>query len=194
MGVALEAFPSVTSLVMWVLERRFELISWYEKLGFEKSDEPRVPFPTGQGFGQPRAEALQEYGGELRFLILRKPLRRTALVSGHKWDPENYDWQQDDRGVAFAPSADRNKEEICGIFSSHFAADATVLEVGSGTGQHLEQFALHAPNCNFLPSEISAKGRDAIRTRCAALSNVKPPLALDLRKPEEAMKEVEGAQ
>ena len=82
----------------------------------------------------------------------------------------------------FSPSAERNKAPISAVLSQVLPERGVVLEVGSGTGQHVVEFARVTPNLIWQPSERDA---DCLRSICAwvsveALSNVRPPLHLDV--------------
>ena len=58
----------------------------------------------------------------------------------------------------------------------------TVLEVGSGSGQHVVAFAAALPGLRWLPSDPDPAARRSIAawTRHAGLANVEPPRDLDL--------------
>jgi hypothetical protein len=82
----------------------------------------------------------------------------------------------------FSPSAERNKAPISAVLSQVLPEYGVVLEVGSGTGQHVVEFARVTPNLIWQPGERDA---DCLRSICAwvsveALSNVRPPLHLDV--------------
>jgi SAM-dependent methyltransferase len=57
-----------------------------------------------------------------------------------------------------------------------------VLEVASGTGQHVVHFARAMPGLTWLPSDPEAPHREAIQARIAAagLGNIASPLRLDV--------------
>jgi tRNA G46 methylase TrmB len=82
----------------------------------------------------------------------------------------------------FSPSAERNKGPISGVLSQVLPDRAVVLEVGSGTGQHVVQFARAMPNLIWQPSERDADCLRSIRAWLSvkAVSNVRPPLHLDV--------------
>jgi hypothetical protein len=82
----------------------------------------------------------------------------------------------------FSPSAERNKVPIGDVLSRVLPEHGVVLEVGSGTGQHVVQFARAMPNLIWQPSERDA---DCLRSILPWLSaeefpNVRPPLHLDV--------------
>ena len=85
-----------------------------------------------------------------------------------------------------SPAAERNKQPILEVLQRVLPAAGIVLEVASGTGQHVVHFAQSLPKLSWQPSEPDGRLRAAIAARIAdaALANVRPPLALDvLEKP-----------
>ncbi len=59
---------------LWMLARRAELKAFYERRGYREVPGATLPFPRGQGCGEPRPEAEQEYGGNVHFVLLEKRL------------------------------------------------------------------------------------------------------------------------
>jgi SAM-dependent methyltransferase len=60
-----------------------------------------------------------------------------------------------------------------------------VVEVGSGTGQHVVHFATHTPGITWWPSDLNEnhlKSIEAWRAH-AGLPNIRPPLRIDLTDP-----------
>ena len=57
-----------------------------------------------------------------------------------------------------------------------------VVEVGSGTGQHVTEFARHTPDITWWPSDLNANHLKSIAawTAYAGLANVRSPLRIDL--------------
>jgi SAM-dependent methyltransferase len=83
-----------------------------------------------------------------------------------------------------APSAERNKQPILEVLTRVLPARGNVLEIGSGTGQHVAHFAKALPGLVFQPGEMD-EGRHAsiaAWVRHEKLANVKPPLAFDLAR------------
>jgi hypothetical protein len=82
----------------------------------------------------------------------------------------------------FSPSGERNKGPISEVLSQVLPDRGVVLEVGSGTGQHVVQFARAMPNLIWQPSERDADCLRSIRAWLSveAVSNVRPPLDLDV--------------
>jgi SAM-dependent methyltransferase len=83
-----------------------------------------------------------------------------------------------------APSAERNKEPILDVLRRVLPARGLVLEIGSGTGQHVAHFAKALPALTFQPSEMDVARHPSISAWVAAagLQNVLPPLAFDVAK------------
>lgn len=81
----------------------------------------------------------------------------------------------------FSPACERNREPILAVLRERFAASRTVLEVGSGTGQHAVHFAAAMPWLTWQCSDV-AENLPGIRAWLddAALPNTPTPLALDV--------------
>lgn len=79
-------------------------------------------------------------------------------------------------------AAERNKGPILEIISKEFASSRTVLEIGSGSGQHAVHFAARLPGLSWQPSE-AGEVLPTLRERIhhAALPNLHPALELDVR-------------
>jgi hypothetical protein len=84
-----------------------------------------------------------------------------------------------------APAAERNKQPILTVLEGALPARGTVLEIASGTGQHVCFFARALPGIRWQPSEPDAASREAMarRIRESALTNVAEPVALDVCQP-----------
>jgi SAM-dependent methyltransferase len=80
------------------------------------------------------------------------------------------------------PSGERNKRPILEVLRRVLPPTGTVLEIASGTGQHVVHFARALPELIWQPSEADEQLCDAIRERlrAAALPNVREPLLLDV--------------
>ena len=78
-----------------------------------------------------------------------------------------------------APSAARNRDPILHALRPHLPASGTVLEVASGTGEHVAYFAAALPALLWQPSDPASERRASIGSWTAGLPNVLPPLALD---------------
>jgi len=82
----------------------------------------------------------------------------------------------------YSPSALRNRGPIADVLAEHLPATGAVLEVASGTGEHVCHFAERFSGIQFQPSDLDPSARDSVRAWIAALGlrNVREPLALDV--------------
>jgi len=82
----------------------------------------------------------------------------------------------------YAEACERNSGPILDVLSVDFADAREVLEIGSGTGQHAVYFAQHLPHLTWRTSDMPEyhQGINAWITD-AALANIMPPVALDVR-------------
>lgn len=80
------------------------------------------------------------------------------------------------------PAPERNKEAILAVLVRVLPAAGRVLELASGTGQHVAHFATHLPALTFLPSDIEPANLQSIRAwvRDAHLPNLHEPALLDV--------------
>jgi cyclopropane fatty-acyl-phospholipid synthase-like methyltransferase len=83
-------------------------------------------------------------------------------------------------------AAERNKLPIAGQLAALLPAGAKVLEIASGSGQHVVHFAEQLPGCCWQPTDCSAADFAAIaaRTAASALTNIAAPALLDVLEPE----------
>eukprot|EP00191_Tetraselmis_sp_GSL018_P018405 CAMPEP_0177583856 /NCGR_PEP_ID=MMETSP0419_2-20121207/3559_1 /TAXON_ID=582737 /ORGANISM="Tetraselmis sp., Strain GSL018" /LENGTH=204 /DNA_ID=CAMNT_0019073303 /DNA_START=86 /DNA_END=700 /DNA_ORIENTATION=+ len=80
-----------------------------------------------------------------------------------------------------APAADRNKESIRQVLAPLLGPlnSGTVLEVASGTGQHVAFFAENFPGLIWQPTDVDASNFESIQAHCERRENVLPPKVLD---------------
>ena len=86
-----------------------------------------------------------------------------------------------DEDRQYAPAAARNRGPILNVLGAILPLSGPVLEVASGTGEHVVHFARAFPILVWQPSDPSKEARRSIRAWIAAerLENVRPPLDLD---------------
>ncbi|TCW85407.1 SAM-dependent methyltransferase [Burkholderia sp. SRS-46] len=82
-----------------------------------------------------------------------------------------------------APAAERNRAPILDVLRRVLPASGDVLEIASGTGQHVVHFAAGLPGLRWHPSDPDAQARQSIAAWVAhtALPNVDAPRAFDVR-------------
>ncbi len=80
-----------------------------------------------------------------------------------------------------APAAVRNRDAILQVLRTELGETKTVLEIGSGTGQHAVHFATALPHLTWQTSDL-AENHVGIQSwiDSAGLSNLLPPMMLDV--------------
>ena len=81
----------------------------------------------------------------------------------------------------------RNHQAIRAVLEKFLAGKSgDVVEAGSGTGQHVVDFARHIPEIIWWPSDLNEQHLKSISAwrAHAGLINVRPPLRIDLSDPE----------
>lgn len=78
------------------------------------------------------------------------------------------------------PATRRNREPILTVLREVLPESGTVLEIASGSGQHVAHFAAALPNLSWQPSDRDPKLLASIAAWSEALSNVCDPIVLDV--------------
>lgn len=93
----------------------------------------------------------------------------------------------------YAESCQQNRDPILAVLRRLFADRRAVLEIASGTGQHAVHFGAALPHLTWHTSELP-EHHAGIRAWLdeAGLTNVRPPLALDLNQPDWPVAEVDA--
>ncbi len=83
-----------------------------------------------------------------------------------------------------ADACERNKEPILEVLRQAFADCSSILEIGSGTGQHAVHFALAMPALVWQPTEM-ADAMPGLRKRILyeGPKNLRAPVELDVTRP-----------
>lgn len=89
-------------------------------------------------------------------------------------------------GARSAPSYFRNRDPIRDAFKPRLPQSGLVLEIASGSGEHIVYNATAFPNLQWQPSDADA---DALKSISAwgvhsGLPNVRPPMRLDATQPD----------
>lgn len=92
-----------------------------------------------------------------------------------------------------APACDRNRDPILAVLREAFRTATTVLEIGSGTGQHAVYFGAALPHVHWLATDLP-QHHAGMRLWLdeAALPNVSGPLALDVGSDVWPVPQVDG--
>lgn len=83
----------------------------------------------------------------------------------------------------YSPAAERNSQAIADVLRPILPDRGTVLEIASGSGQHVTHLARQHPDLLFQPSDVSA---DALRSIAAWIADaapdthIQPPIELDV--------------
>ncbi len=86
-------------------------------------------------------------------------------------------------GKPWAEACERNREPILAALREVFDRPGTVLEIGSGTGQHAVHFAAALPHLAWQPSDLEENLTGIQQwVEEAALPNVLAPVALDVTR------------
>src|SRR5512138_1064305 len=82
------------------------------------------------------------------------------------------------------PAAERNKDPILRVLERVLPSRGLVLEVASGTGQHVVHFAKALPDLTWQPSDPDPELREsiALRIREERRPNVNSAIDLDVTK------------
>lgn len=85
--------------------------------------------------------------------------------------------------LPYSQACENNKQPILEVLQKLFADAQSVLEIGSGTGQHAEYFAEHLNHLTWQPSD-RAEHLDGLKRRIeqANLSNLLAAIELDINR------------
>ncbi len=81
-----------------------------------------------------------------------------------------------------SPAAERNREPILAELRPRLPVSGTVLEIASGTGQHIAHFASALPHLDWQPSDRDADLFDSVQAWASDAGNVRSPIELDVTK------------
>jgi SAM-dependent methyltransferase len=90
-------------------------------------------------------------------------------------------------GVAkrFAPATERNRDAIVNVLAPVLPDRGAILEIASGTGEHVVHFAARFPHLTWQSSDYDDAGLASIAAWSAeaALPNICPPIQIDASAP-----------
>ena len=99
----------------------------------------------------------------------------------------------DGDGRLHAAAAERNLGAILDVLLPRLPRAGDVLELASGTGQHVAALAAHRPDLAFHPSDPDPARRVSIDAHCRGLGNVAPAGDIDACRPGWAVEAGFGA-
>ncbi len=105
---------------------------------------------------------------------MKRPLPPTASVA-----------EPVDGAKLYAPSAERNAKPIADLLVEFAPKSGRALEIASGTGQHVIEFAARLPGLDWYPTDPEANRRTSTDAYAAeaALTNLHPCQALNAAAP-----------
>ncbi len=91
-----------------------------------------------------------------------------------------------DDGRFNAPSFHRNRKPYEAVLQRYLAGEGAVLEIGSGTGQHVTAYGLAFPDIDWWPSDPNPDHRKSVSAwvKHLGLGNVRAPINLDASLPD----------
>ena len=100
------------------------------------------------------------------------------------WEPSVQTPLEDCR--LHAPAVPRNRDAILAMLQAELPARGTVLEIASGSGEHVVHFAQALPALTFQPSDPSPEALASIAAWGArsGAANILPPLQIDAAAPD----------
>ena len=83
-----------------------------------------------------------------------------------------------------APAAARNRQPILEVLQPRLPEKGLVLEIASGTGEHVVHYAAARPDLTFQPSDPDVDSRASVDdwVRTLGLTNVRPALEIDVTR------------
>jgi len=81
----------------------------------------------------------------------------------------------------YAPATLRNRDFILGVLRDVLPTKGVILEIASGSGEHVVHFARHFPNLVFQPSDREPDALQSVAAwvKATRVTNVRAPAALD---------------
>jgi hypothetical protein len=78
-----------------------------------------------------------------------------------------------------APATARNRDPILAVLRDILPASGLILEIASGTGEHVRYFAEQLPDLDWQPTDPDPDALTSIAAWREGLANIRPPLRLD---------------
>lgn len=92
-------------------------------------------------------------------------------------------WETESDARRRSPAAARNREPIAAVLANLLPASGCVLEIASGTGEHIAHFAEAFPKLDWQPSDPEPSSLASIASWTSGLTNVSTPVAIDATEP-----------
>lgn len=92
-------------------------------------------------------------------------------------------WEADNGARRHAPATERNRDPIAAVLADVLPSSGNILEIASGTGEHVAHFAERFPALHWQPSDPDPSALASIASWTAGLGNVATPVAIDATDP-----------
>jgi Protein of unknown function (DUF938) len=94
----------------------------------------------------------------------------------------------------FAPATERNRDAIVAVLREVLPETGTMLEIASGTGEHIVHFAEAFPQLHWQPSDYDEAGLASISAWSAdsGCANILSPLHIDAMAPDWPIQAADG--
>lgn len=94
----------------------------------------------------------------------------------------------------FAPATQRNRNSIFAVLREVLPREGRVLEIASGSGEHVVHFAKALPALTFQPTDPDPRAVASIAawSKHAALPNIEPALPFDASQPDWPFRDLAG--
>ena len=83
-----------------------------------------------------------------------------------------------------APATARNRDPILAVLRDILPASGLILEIASGTGEHVRYFAEQLPGLDWQPTDPDPDALTSIAAWSHGLANIRPPLRLNASAPD----------
>lgn len=99
--------------------------------------------------------------------------------------PQPFVFDESGEAKRYAPATERNRDAITSVLRTILPSSGIVLEIASGTGEHIVHFAQVFPALTWQPSDPDPAGLASIAAwrEEAGLANLKPAVELDASVP-----------
>jgi SAM-dependent methyltransferase len=91
-----------------------------------------------------------------------------------------------------APATTRNREPILAVLRDTLPPSGLILEIASGTGEHVRFFAEALPALDWQPSDPDPDALASIAAWSEGVPNIRPPLQLDASSPDWPIKRADA--
>lgn len=91
-----------------------------------------------------------------------------------------------------APATARNRDPILAVLRDILPASGLILEIASGTGEHVRHFAESLPDLDWQPSDPDTDALASIVAWTEGLPNIRAPLRLDASAPDWPVKRADA--